>query len=170
MPGWGADRSEIEAHIDLTVLGAIIVLDDDEHDWRLHASDCSTTAAANGAAAADDQRSQSAASFDAMDGSRHPFAQELVAEYLRQADAVLADIRLSLASGDRTVVSDRAHLLKGSAASLGLRQVRAACERLQQSVEVDIVDGGADPAAAAEAELETCAAVVAGHLRRFFGL
>jgi HPt (histidine-containing phosphotransfer) domain-containing protein len=78
----------------------------------------------------------------------------LIALFLRETPARLADIRAALESGDPPALERAAHALKGSAGTLGAYALRDLCAQLEDLADSGTVEGAAGVADALAAAFE----------------
>ncbi len=71
------------------------------------------------------------------------FLAELVRTYFRDADQLLADMRLAAAAGDPPRLRLAAHSMKSSSAVLGAQSLAAYCQRLERQAKAGSVAGAA---------------------------
>jgi len=65
------------------------------------------------------------------DEEDHEFSKSIVWNYFEQAGTTFEGMDIALKAKDLTELSRLGHFLKGSSAALGLRKVKATCEKIQ---------------------------------------
>ncbi|KAI8583723.1 hypothetical protein K450DRAFT_222470 [Umbelopsis ramanniana AG] len=69
--------------------------------------------------------------LDMDDEEDHEFSKSIVWDYFKQAEATFEDMDGALEKKDLSELSRLGHFLKGSSAAIGLRMVKATCEKIQ---------------------------------------
>ncbi|OAD65213.1 histidine Phosphotransfer protein, partial [Phycomyces blakesleeanus NRRL 1555(-)] len=69
--------------------------------------------------------------LDMDDEDDHDFSYSIVLNYFEQAEATFDDMDAALDKKDLSELSRLGHFLKGSSAAIGLRKVKATCEKIQ---------------------------------------
>ncbi|KAI8987573.1 signal transduction histidine kinase [Mycotypha africana] len=69
--------------------------------------------------------------LDMDDEDDHEFSLSIVNNYFEQAEATFKDMDSALEKKDLTELSRLGHFLKGSSAAIGLKKVKATCEKIQ---------------------------------------
>ncbi|KAI7883598.1 histidine-phosphotransfer domain, HPT domain-containing protein [Lichtheimia hyalospora FSU 10163] len=69
--------------------------------------------------------------LDMDDEDDHEFSYGIVVNYFEQAESTFKDMDMALEKRDLSKLSDLGHFLKGSSAAIGLKKVKATCEKIQ---------------------------------------
>ncbi|KAG1462393.1 hypothetical protein G6F56_005527 [Rhizopus delemar] len=69
--------------------------------------------------------------LDMDDEDDHEFSYSIVLNYFEQAEATFKDMDEALKKKDLQELSRLGHFLKGSSAAIGLKKVKATCEKIQ---------------------------------------
>ncbi|KAI8089654.1 signal transduction histidine kinase [Halteromyces radiatus] len=69
--------------------------------------------------------------LDMDDDDDHEFSYSIVLDYFRQAEATFEDMDAALDKENLRELSRLGHFLKGSSAAIGLKKVKATCEKIQ---------------------------------------
>ncbi|KAI9269171.1 signal transduction histidine kinase [Phascolomyces articulosus] len=69
--------------------------------------------------------------LDMDDEEDHEFSYSIVVNYFEQAEATFKDMDAALDKKDLSELSRLGHFLKGSSAAIGLKKVKASCEKIQ---------------------------------------
>ncbi|CAO3640763.1 unnamed protein product [Mucor hiemalis] len=69
--------------------------------------------------------------LDMDDEDDHEFSYSIVLNYFEQAEATFGDMDSALEKKDLNELSRLGHFLKGSSAAIGLKKVKATCEKIQ---------------------------------------
>ncbi|GAA5809140.1 hypothetical protein MFLAVUS_002544 [Mucor flavus] len=69
--------------------------------------------------------------LDMDDEDDHEFSYSIVLNYFEQADTTFKDMDNALEKKDLLELSRLGHFLKGSSAAIGLKRVKATCEKIQ---------------------------------------
>ncbi|GAB5585759.1 Phosphorelay intermediate protein [Umbelopsis nana] len=69
--------------------------------------------------------------LDMDDEEDHEFSKSIVWDYFKQAEATFEDMDGALEMKDLSELSRLGHFLKGSSAAIGLKMVKATCEKIQ---------------------------------------
>ncbi|KAG1445893.1 hypothetical protein G6F56_009753 [Rhizopus delemar] len=69
--------------------------------------------------------------LDMDDEDDHEFSYSIVVNYFEQAEATFKDMDDALEKKDLPELSRLGHFLKGSSAAIGLKKVKATCEKIQ---------------------------------------
>ncbi|KAI8367697.1 signal transduction histidine kinase [Radiomyces spectabilis] len=69
--------------------------------------------------------------LDMDDEDDHEFSYSIVVNYFEQAEATFDDMDSALEKKDLPELSRLGHFLKGSSAAIGLKKVKATCEKIQ---------------------------------------
>ncbi|KAI7880245.1 histidine-phosphotransfer domain, HPT domain-containing protein [Lichtheimia hyalospora FSU 10163] len=69
--------------------------------------------------------------LDMDDEEDHEFSYSIVLNYFEQAEATFKDMDAALEKDDLSELSRLGHFLKGSSAAIGLKKVKATCEKIQ---------------------------------------
>ncbi|KAG2193576.1 signal transduction histidine kinase [Mucor mucedo] len=69
--------------------------------------------------------------LDMDDEDDHEFSYSIVLNYFEQADTTFKDMDEALEKKDLLELSRLGHFLKGSSAAIGLKKVKATCEKIQ---------------------------------------
>ncbi|CAO3659314.1 unnamed protein product [Umbelopsis vinacea] len=69
--------------------------------------------------------------LDMDDEEDHEFSKSIVWDYFKQAEATFEDMDGALENKDLSELSRLGHFLKGSSAAIGLKMVKATCEKIQ---------------------------------------
>ncbi|OAD78231.1 histidine Phosphotransfer protein [Phycomyces blakesleeanus NRRL 1555(-)] len=65
------------------------------------------------------------------DEDDHEFSHSIVLDYFKQAETTFEDMDIALEAKNLRELSRLGHFLKGSSAAIGLRKVKATCEKIQ---------------------------------------
>ncbi|OBZ84175.1 Multistep phosphorelay regulator 1 [Choanephora cucurbitarum] len=74
----------------------------------------------------------------------HSFSYNIVNDYFEQAEATFKDMDEALKQKDLLELSRLGHFLKGSSAAIGLKKVKATCEKIQNVGNLQEEDGSGD--------------------------
>ncbi|KAL0094050.1 signal transduction histidine kinase [Phycomyces blakesleeanus] len=69
--------------------------------------------------------------LDMDDEDDHEFSHSIVLDYFKQAETTFEDMDIALEAKNLRELSRLGHFLKGSSAAIGLRKVKATCEKIQ---------------------------------------
>ncbi|CAO3649260.1 unnamed protein product [Cunninghamella echinulata] len=69
--------------------------------------------------------------LDMDEEDNHEFSYSIVLDYFKQAKATFQDMDAALDKKDLPELSRLGHFLKGSSAAIGLKKVKATCEKIQ---------------------------------------
>jgi len=94
-------------------------------------------------------------------GDDSEFVDSMVDTYLAEAPGFLAAIDAAVAAGDAGALLVPAHTLKGNSTTLGVQRLAEIARSLEERARGGSLDGAADDAAAARAELDRAVAALA---------
>ncbi|CAO3607812.1 unnamed protein product [Cunninghamella blakesleeana] len=69
--------------------------------------------------------------LDMDEEDNHEFSYSIVSDYFQQAKSTFKDMDAALDKKDLPELSRLGHFLKGSSAAIGLKKVKATCEKIQ---------------------------------------
>jgi two-component system, sensor histidine kinase and response regulator len=86
--------------------------------------------------------------------SRADVLSRAIRAYLEDTPKVLATLRLAVADGDASAISESAHRLKGSSATIGALHLAALCHELEAKAHAQAIENAPAAVTALEAEFE----------------